>query len=107
MTEEGVRKCSDSKEKCMLTAPLIRFSVSNKKSPDNQATGNEWCYVDADQGLGQNNQNWGFCKEILDYDKVRMKCKDILYELIIKTRQTSSAISAQIGPTGKTISEIE
>jgi len=43
----------------------------------------------------------------LDFDRVRMKCRDILMELIIKTRQTAAAISAEISPTSKTIGEIE
>ena len=39
-------------------------------SPDNKNTGEEWCYVDANAG---GNPNWGYCKPILDYDRVRKK----------------------------------
>jgi len=30
----------------------IYTDCTTDKSPDNAATGDEWCYVDADQGLG-------------------------------------------------------
>jgi hypothetical protein len=37
-------------------------------SPDGKMTGDEWCYVDKEEG---GTPNWGMCEKILDYDKVR------------------------------------
>lgn len=44
----------------------------------------EWCKVDSDQG---GDPDWGFCVPNLDYDKVRVKVKDLMEEEIPEMRK--------------------
>jgi len=50
-----------------------------QRSPDGKDTQQEWCYVDSSEG---GNPNWGFCEATLDYDKVRMKVRDLMADEI-------------------------
>ena len=74
---------------------------TSAKSPDGQITGKEWCYVDPNAGGAP---NWGYCRPVLDYDKVRMKARDLMLELIVEVRKVTDLVTAQITPASKTLS---
>lgn len=73
---------------------------TNAKSPDGQLTSKEWCYVDPNAG---GSPNWGYCRPVLDYDKVRMKARDLMLELIVEVRKVTDLVSAQINPVAQTL----
>lgn len=90
------------------------------RSPDGRMTGQEWCYAGltpSERPLVLNNQgskvpgesdltgmpSWGYCKSLLNYDKVREKGRDLVYETIPDIRKVEEVISTGILPCGGTI----
>ena len=73
---------------------------TSSKSPDGRLSGKEWCYVDPNAGGAP---NWGYCRPTLDYDKVRMKARDSMMEMIVEVRKVTDLVSAQITPASQTI----
>jgi hypothetical protein len=74
------------------------------KSPDGKLSGKEWCYADPNAG---GNPNWAYCKPILDYDRVRMRARDLMLELIVEIRRVAALVFEQIAPCARTISLLE
>jgi len=50
-------------------------------------TEEEWCMVDPDAG---GNPNWGFCSANLDFDKVRLKVKELMADEIPEMRKINA-----------------
>lgn len=76
------RKCADKFAADNETT--IELDCTTKPSPDGKMTEEEWCKVDSDQG---GDPDWGFCVPNLDYDKVRMKVKELMEEEIPEMRK--------------------
>lgn len=62
----------------------IYTDCTSTKSPDGKITGDEWCYVDPAAG---GSPNWAYCKPVLDYDKVRIRTREFLSEIIVEIRR--------------------
>ena len=48
------------------------------KNPDGNKDNKEWCYVAKDAVNG--GTKWGHCKGVLDYDKVRIRARELMEE---------------------------
>jgi len=75
---------------------IIVDDCTTKPSPDGKSTEAEWCEVDPKEG---GTPNWGFCEEILDYDKVREKVRNLMADEIPEIRKIKDEESKLI-PVG-------
>lgn len=62
-TEDG-EECS----KIFIQDGKTYYDCTDTKSPDGQDLKKDWCYLESPK-LGK--KNWGYCKEILDWNKIR------------------------------------
>jgi len=80
-TKDG-RKCADVFNVDKET--VIEAACTTMPSPDGKMTEEEWCKVDPAAG---GSPDWGYCEPKLDFDKIRMKTKELMEEEIPEMRK--------------------
>lgn len=76
------------------------------KSPDGRMTGQEWCYAESSQSTND-FPSWGYCIPILNYDKVREKTRDLIYEILPEIRKVEEIVAGEMVPCVSTLDRIE
>ena len=78
------------------------FDCTAARSPDGGLTNKEWCYVD----IGVKGKNWGYCKPIMDYDRVREANQKYLLELTVECRKVNDEIEFYVAPAEAAINNL-
>jgi Fibronectin type II domain len=79
------------------------YDCTTARNPAGEISSKEWCYVDPTE----KGSNWGFCKSIMDYDKVREANQNYLSELTVECRKVNDEIEAYINPSVESLNYLK
>ena len=97
-TDDG-RQCAAA----FVQDGVTYFDCTAARAPDGSLKNKEWCYVD----IGVKGKNWGYCKAIMDYDKVREANQKYLSELTVECRKVNDEIEFYVAPAEAAISDLD
>lgn len=108
LTTSQRRKLQDGRDcaQAFVQEGVTYTDCTSTKSPDGRMTGQEWCYVDSAQEKGD-FPSWGYCVPLLNYDKVREKARDLVYEIMPEIRKVADIVTNDFIPCSDTIDKIE
>ncbi len=70
------------------------YDCTSSRSPDGQLKNREWCYVNP----GEKGTKWGYCKPVMNYDKVREANQRHLRLVTQECRKVQDEIESIISP---------
>ena len=105
MINRRKKRYTDDGRQC--AAAFVQDSVTYvdctaARSPDGALKNKEWCYVD----FGAKGKNWGYCKPIMDYDKVREANQKYLKELTVECRKVNDELEFYVAPAEAAINDL-
>jgi len=70
-----------------MSKKIINNNCVTTKAPNGKVDGKEWCKVDPKEG---GSPDWGYCTELLDYDKARLKAIELLKAEVPEIRKINT-----------------
>jgi hypothetical protein len=79
------------------------YDCTSSRSPDGQLKNREWCYVNP----GEKGSKWGYCKPVMNYDKVREANQHQLKLVTQECRKVQDEIESFISPAEDILNELK
>jgi len=79
------------------------YDCTSTRSPDGQLKNREWCYVNP----GEKGTKWGYCKPVMNYDKVREANQRYLKLVTSECRKVHDEIESFIAPAEDILNELK
>lgn len=104
INNEGRQRTTTDSKECALV--FVQNGVTYTDctvglTPDGKTKGKEWCYIDSKYtiNLEKGIKNWGFCNQLLEYDKLRAATDESYRQLTIEAIKTRQQIEKFLDPS--------